>query len=98
TKSHITGAGVPSGHLSQEQQTRRSLPLFNNTALRHQTSSSSTPLPRWTKRPQPSHDVSDSHIPHLRILSILCQQDVASYIAIRKPAVSSGTKSRRTVP
>src|SRR5262249_8159020 len=52
-------------------------PLLNNTPLRHQTPSSSTRLTRCAKRPQPSHDISDSHIPHLRILSIHCQQDVA---------------------
>src|SRR5215472_8099156 len=54
-----------------------SLPLLTSTPLRHQTPSASTRLTGCAKRPQPSHDVSDSHIPHLRILSILCQQDVA---------------------
>src|SRR5580704_17236328 len=32
---------------------------------------------RWPKRPQPSHDISDSRFPHLRILSILCYRGVA---------------------
>src|SRR5580692_1512460 len=32
---------------------------------------------RRAKRIQPAHDISDSHIPHLRILSILCQHFVA---------------------
>src|SRR5262245_57957206 len=34
-------------------------------------------MPRRTKSPEPLHNISDSHIPHFRILSILCQQDVA---------------------
>src|SRR5215468_322736 len=54
-----------------------SLPLLNNTPLRPQVPSASTRLTRCAKRPQPSHDISDSHIPHPCILSILCQQDVA---------------------
>src|ERR1700721_1310333 len=32
---------------------------------------------RRAKRSQPAHDISDSHIPRLRILSILCQYFVA---------------------
>src|SRR6266481_3869202 len=32
---------------------------------------------RRPKRPEPAHDISDSHVPHLRILSILCQHFVA---------------------
>src|SRR5215831_19428475 len=32
---------------------------------------------RRPKRPQPANDISDSRIPHLRILSILCQHFVA---------------------
>src|SRR5262252_5147372 len=34
-------------------------------------------MPRRTESPEPSHNISDSHIPHFCILSILCQQDVA---------------------
>src|SRR5215472_11270184 len=63
--------------ISSASPASESLPLLNNTPLRHQTPSSSTRLTRCAKRPQPSHDVSDSHIPHFRILSILCQQGVA---------------------
>src|SRR5580704_19748478 len=32
---------------------------------------------RRAKRIQPAHDIFDSHIPHLRILSILCHHFVA---------------------
>ena len=39
--------------------------------------SASTAVARRAKRAQPTHNISDSHIPHLRILSILCQHFVA---------------------
>src|ERR1700677_3460526 len=39
--------------------------------------SASSAVARRAKRAQPTHNISDSHIPHLRILSILCQHFVA---------------------
>jgi hypothetical protein len=39
--------------------------------------SASTAVARRAKRAQPTHNISDSHIPDLRILSILCQHFVA---------------------
>src|SRR5215469_12626997 len=39
--------------------------------------SASLAVARRAKRIQPAHDIFDSHIPHLRILSILCQHFVA---------------------
>src|SRR5260370_5221824 len=53
------------------------MPLLNNTLLRQKPPAASTRFTRCAKRTQPSNDIFDSHIPHFRILSILCQQDVA---------------------
>src|SRR5580704_2999850 len=39
--------------------------------------SASTAVARRAKRAQPTHNIFDSHIPHLRILSVLCQHFVA---------------------
>src|SRR5262249_61997208 len=40
---------------------------------------------RHAKRVQPTHNISDSYIPHLRILSILCQHFVAFDHRDQKP-------------
>src|SRR5579872_3255984 len=47
--------------------------------MRHQTAPTCafTRPERRAQRPQPGHDIFNSHIPHLCILSILCQQGVA---------------------
>src|SRR6202035_2279216 len=34
-------------------------------------------IARRSKRIQPAHDILDPHIPHLRVLSVLCQHFVA---------------------
>ena len=54
----------------------KSPPSPDNMLLRH-GSSAFWRLTRHPKRPQPSHDVSNSHFPHLGILSILRQRGVA---------------------
>src|SRR5271168_2152201 len=56
--------------------TLKSPPSTDNMLLRHR-SSAFWRLTRRAKRPQPSHDVSNSHFPHLGILSILRQRGVA---------------------
>jgi putative transposase len=42
----------------------------------------SAPLPiaGRSKRTQPAHDIFDPHIPHLRVLSVLCQHFVAKQL------------------
>src|SRR5215470_1856290 len=63
--------------MSSVSPASESLPSPDNTPLRRQTPPASTRWTRCAKRPQPSHDISHSHIPHLRILRIFCQHNVA---------------------
>ena len=53
----------------------KSLPSPDNTLLRH-LSSAFWRLTRRAKRPQPPHNVSNSHFPHFGVLSILRQRGV----------------------
>src|SRR5215469_6609597 len=63
--------------ISSASPASESLPSLNHASLRYHTPPpASARLTRRAKGPQPSDDIFDSRIPHLRILSNLCQHFV----------------------